>query len=203
MRILFLSHYFPPEGNAPASRTFAHCKRWVAAGHDVTVLTCVPNHPKGVVYAGYRNHLRRVEDVEGIRVVRVFTYLAANAGTWGRIANYLLYMLAAVFFGFFERRPDVVIATSPQFFCGWAGVLLATFRRLPFLLEIRDLWPGVDLCGRGDAIPKHAAADRETRTLDVPGRVAHRDGGRSVPEPVDCVWNRSVSRVGHHERRGS
>lgn len=141
MRILFLSHYFPPEGNAPASRTFDHCKRWVAAGHEVTVLTCVPNHPKGVLYAGYRNHLRRVEDVEGIRVVRVFTYLAANVGTWGRIANYLLYMAAAVFFGFFERRPDIVIATSPQFFCGWAGVLLATFRRLPFLLEVRDLWP--------------------------------------------------------------
>ena len=141
MRILFLSHYFPPEGMRRPRARSPIASDGLPRAHDVTVLTCVPNHPKGVVYAGYRNHLRRVEDVEGIRVVRVFTYLAANAGTWGRIANYLLYMLGAVFFGFFERRPDMVIATSPQFFCGWAGVLLATFRRLPFLLEIRDLWP--------------------------------------------------------------
>ena len=141
MRILSFSHYFPPEGNAPASRTFAHCKRWVAAGHEVTVVTCAPNHPRGVLYAGYRNRLRQVEDREGIRVVRVFTYLAANQGTWRRSANYLSYMAAAVLFGLFERRPDIVIATSPQFFCGWAGVLVSKLRRRPFLLEIRDLWP--------------------------------------------------------------
>lgn len=141
MRILFFSHYFPPEGNAPASRTFAHCSRWVAAGHEVTVLTCAPNHPRGVLYEGYRNQVRHVEWQAGIRVVRVVTFLAANAGTWRRTANYLSYMISAVLFGVFERRPDVVVATSPQFFCGWAGLLVAKLRRRPFLLEIRDLWP--------------------------------------------------------------
>jgi glycosyltransferase involved in cell wall biosynthesis len=141
LRILFFSHYFPPEGNAPASRTFAHCRRWIAAGHDVTVVTCAPNHPRGVLYAGYRNRLRQVECQAGIRVVRVATYLAANAGTWRRTANYLSYMFSAALFGLFERRPDVVIATSPQFFCGWAGVIVAKLRRLPLLLEVRDLWP--------------------------------------------------------------
>ena len=141
MQILFFSHYFPPEGNAPASRTFAHCKRWVAAGHDVTVVTCAPNHPTGVLYSGYRNRLRQVESMGGIRVVRVWTYLAANQGTWRRIINYLSYMKVAVLFGLLERRPDIVIATSPQFFCGWAGVLVSKLRRRPFLLEIRDLWP--------------------------------------------------------------
>ena len=141
MRILFFSHYFPPEGNAPASRTFAHCRRWVAAGHDVTVVTSAPNHPRGVLYPGYRNRLRQVEDWEGIRVVRVVTYLAANAGTWRRTLNYVSFMLSAVVLGSFERRPDVVLATSPQFFCGWAGVLVAWLRRRPLVLEIRDLWP--------------------------------------------------------------
>lgn len=65
MRILFFSHYFPPEGNAPAARTYAHCKRWAAAGHDVTVVTCAPNHPRGVVFPGYRNRLRRIEEMDG------------------------------------------------------------------------------------------------------------------------------------------
>lgn len=142
MKILFLSHYFPPEVNAPASRTYEHCKRWVEAGHDVTVLTCAPNCPHGVVYEGYQNRLRRkVEDVDGIRVIRVWTFLAANAGTSRRIANYLSYMFSAVWASLRLQRPDVVIATSPQFFCGWAGILVSRLKRRPLVLEIRDIWP--------------------------------------------------------------
>ena len=141
MRILFFSHYFPPEGNAPASRTFDHCTRWAAAGHEVTVVTCAPNHPRGRLYPGYRNRPRQVEYMEGVRVVRVATYLAANEGAWRRTASYLSYLVAAVPAGLLEPRPDVVIATSPQFFCGWAGVLAGRLQRRPFLLEIRDLWP--------------------------------------------------------------
>ena len=141
MRILFLSHYFPPEVNAAASRTWAHTRRWAAAGHDVTVITCAPHHPTGVLYPGYRNRLRRATVIDGVRVVRVWTWLAANAGTWRRLANFLTFAAGAVLAGLFERRPDVVAATSPQFFCGWAGVLLGWLRRAPFVLEVRDLWP--------------------------------------------------------------
>jgi len=84
MHILFLSHYFPPEVNAPATRTYEHCVRWAAAGHDVTVVTCVPNCPDGVVFEGYRNRLRRqVEMMDGVRVVRVWTYLPPTPGRCG------------------------------------------------------------------------------------------------------------------------
>lgn len=142
MKILFFTHYFPPEGNAPASRTYDHCVRWVRAGHDVTVVTCVPNVPNGVPYDGYRNRFRaQHEVVDGIRVIRVWTLLAANAGFVKRILNYLTYMISATWVGMRVTRPDVVIATSPQFFCGWAGVLVQFLRRLPFVLEIRDIWP--------------------------------------------------------------
>ena len=141
MRVLVLTHYYPPEGNAPAARTHAHCRRWSAAGHEVTVVTCVPNHPRGVIYPGYRNRLRQVEERDGVRVVRLFTFLAANAGVFRRAASWLSYLAAAVLYGLLARRPDVVLATSPQFFCAWAGVLVAAARRRPLLLEIRDLWP--------------------------------------------------------------
>lgn len=142
MKILFFTHYFPPEGNAPASRTYEHCVRWVRAGHDVTVITCVPNVPDGVPYEGYKNTLRsQTEVIDGINVVRVWTYLAANSGFVKRILNYLSYMVSATWEGLFVKRPDVVIATSPQFFCGWVGVLVQFFRHLPFVLEIRDIWP--------------------------------------------------------------
>ena len=141
MRILFFSHYFPPEGNAPASRTFENCKRWVQDGHDVTVITCAPNVPKGVVYEGYRNALFQRETIEGISVIRVWSYMAANEGTVRRILNYVSYMLCATVSALFVRRPDIIVATSPQFFCGWAGVFASRLRRTPFLLEIRDIWP--------------------------------------------------------------
>jgi glycosyltransferase involved in cell wall biosynthesis len=141
MRILFLTHYFPPEGNAPATRVYEMTRRWVAQGHDVTVVTGVPNVPDGVVYEGYVNRWRQREDCEGVEVVRVWTWLAANQGTVRRIANYVSFMLTAILAGLGGRRPDVVIATSPQFFCGWAGVWVSRLRRAPFVLEIRDLWP--------------------------------------------------------------
>lgn len=143
MRILFFSHYFPPEGNAPASRTYEHCKRWVAAGHQVTVITCAPNVPTGVVYDGYRNRLwPQREKIDGIDVVRTWTYVAANSGATHRILNYLSYLVSAVFtFLFFCRRPNVIIATSPQFFCGWAGVIASWLKWTPMILEIRDIWP--------------------------------------------------------------
>ncbi|MCH2172279.1 glycosyltransferase family 4 protein [Myxococcota bacterium] len=111
------------------------------AGHDVTVITGVPNVPTGVVYEGYRNRLYQRHVVADIETLRVWTYIAANKGTVRRIANYLSYMISAVVAGLFVRRPDVVIATSPQFFCGWAGVWLSRFRRVPLVLEIRDIWP--------------------------------------------------------------
>ena len=141
MRILYLSHYFHPEGTAPAKRVYEMCRRWVRLGHEVTVITCAPNVPSGVVYDGYRNTWLRRETVEGIETIRVWTYLAANRGTALRIANYLSYMVLAVIAGLRTPRPDLVIATTPQFFCGWAGVWVSRLRRLPFILEIRDIWP--------------------------------------------------------------
>lgn len=141
MHILFLTHYFPPEVNAPATRTYEHCKRWVAQGHKVTVITCVPNCPNGVVYKGYKNSWRSTEMVDGITVVRVWTYVAPNKGFLRRIFNYTSYMFSAVINGLFIRNVDVMVATSPQFFCGWAGVLLHWLKRFPFILEIRDIWP--------------------------------------------------------------
>ena len=142
MRILFFCHYYPPEVNAPASRTSEHCARWAAAGHEVTVVTCIPNCPDGVVFDGYRNRFRRqVEEIDGVRVVRIWTYVAPNSGTVRRIANYVSYMLSAIWTCLWLPRPDVVVSTSPQFFCGWAGVWASRIKRCPFVLEIRDIWP--------------------------------------------------------------
>jgi glycosyltransferase involved in cell wall biosynthesis len=141
MRILFLSHYFPPETNAPAVRTHEHCRRWVRMGHDVTVITGPPNHPKGVLHQGYRNLALQREEVDGIRVLRTWMYLAANRRFLRRIVNYISFMFSSVFASFFAPRCDLVIGTSPQFFVAIAACLVAALRRCPFVFEVRDLWP--------------------------------------------------------------
>jgi len=141
MRILFLSHYYPPEGNAPATRVAAMCKRWVAMGHEVDVITCAPNVPDGVVYSGYRNRLLQREEMDGVTVSRVWTFIAANRGSVRRSLNYFSFLVTSILRGLFVTKPDVVVATSPQFFNGVAGWWLSRLRRVPFCLEIRDIWP--------------------------------------------------------------
>ncbi len=140
MRILFFSHYYTPEGNAPATRVSALCERWAKAGHDVTVVTCAPNVPSGVVYDGYKN-VRMDESINGVKVARVKTYMAANKGAFRRMLNFVSYFLSALWTALGLPRPDVVIATSPQIFCGYAGVWYARLRRVPLVVEIRDIWP--------------------------------------------------------------
>ena len=140
MRILFFSHYYTPEGNAPATRVSALCERWAKAGHDVTVVTCAPNVPSGVVYDGYRN-VRMDETINGVKVARVKTYIAANKGAFRRMLNFVSYFMSALWTALGLPRPDVVIATSPQIFCGYAGVWYARLRRVPLVVEIRDIWP--------------------------------------------------------------
>ena len=141
MKILFLSHYYSPEGNAPATRVSALAERWAKAGHDVTVVTCTPNVPNGVVYDGYKNRWCQKELLNGVAVVRVWTYLAANKGAVKRMFNFFSYFTSSVYRALRLKRPDVVIATSPQIFCGYAGVWVKRLRRVPLVLEIRDIWP--------------------------------------------------------------
>ena len=141
MKLLFLSDNFPPEGNAPATRLYEHATRWVNSGHEVTVITCAPNFPEGRVFDGYKNRWYSVEDVDGIRVVRVKTYITANEGFVKRTLDYVSFMASGFFAGLFQKRPDLVVATSPQFFAAIGGWALAKVRRLPFVFEVRDLWP--------------------------------------------------------------
>jgi len=141
MHILFLTDNFPPEVNAPASRTFEHCREWVKAGHQVTVVTCAPNFPGGKLFAGYRNRLFARETMDGIAVIRVWSYITANEGFLRRTLDYVSFMLTATPASLVVPRPDIVIATSPQFFTACAGYLVSRLRRVPYVFELRDLWP--------------------------------------------------------------
>ena len=139
-RILFLTDNFPPEVNAPATRTYEHAREWVDKGYDVTVITCAPNFPHGKVYEGYKNKLFSREEKDGIKVIRVWTYITANEGFLKRILDYISFAVMAFLIGLWIRT-DIIVATSPQFFTAVAGRWLSFFKLKPWIMEVRDLWP--------------------------------------------------------------
>ncbi len=141
MKILFLTDNFPPETNAAATRVYERACYWVKWGHQVTVITCAPNFPLGRLFPGYRNSWYQTENMSGIRVVRVKTFIASNRGVIRRGLDFASFMVGGFVGGLFQVRPDVIVSTSPQFLAAVAGGALAAVRSVPFVFELGDLWP--------------------------------------------------------------
>jgi colanic acid biosynthesis glycosyl transferase WcaI len=159
MKILYISQYYPPESCAPA-RINELAGEWSRAGHDVRVLTGFPNHPDGHIHPAYRSRWRRgfaEERLDGVQVFRTWLYPAANHGLWKRSANFLSFALSAAMAGMrVVPAEGVVIATSPPILAAAAGYWVARRAGLPFVFEVRDLWPesleGVGQAARDSAL---------------------------------------------------
>jgi glycosyltransferase involved in cell wall biosynthesis len=173
MNIVLLTHYYPPEVNAPALRASQHAKIWLEQGHEVTIVTAAPSHPYGRVYEGYENETHE-ETVDGIRILRLKTTLGANAGIAKRAWNYVSFLVAVGLNRRLIGKADIVISTSPQFFCGLAGWIAARHCKAPWILEIRDIWPE-SIIAVGAAGPGLA-----TRVLSMVADWAYRTSARIV-----------------------
>jgi len=144
VKILYVSQYFPPEMGAPAARAAELAHHWSQAGHEVSVLTGFPNHPTGVVPPEWRSRLRKLtyeEKVGHVNVYRTWLWPLPNRKSHERMRNYASFCVSAALRGVTLPRPDVVIATSPQLLVGLAGWWIAFSRQIPFVFEVRDLWP--------------------------------------------------------------
>ncbi len=199
VKILFLTHYYSPESNAPANRVSELARAWVDAGHRVTVVTGVPNHPGGKPYPGYRNAAYQTETVDGVEIIRLGTFMAPNEGILRRLLNYLSYLAAVALNVFRLPRADVVVSTSPQFFAGLSGALVATVQRRPWVLEIRDIWPesiaAVGAMKRGiglrlvEAIETWAYRRAEQVVVVSPAFIPHIDERYPLRRPVAVIEN--------------
>jgi glycosyltransferase involved in cell wall biosynthesis len=144
VRILIVTHYFPPETGAPQARLSALAATWAADGDRVTVLTGMPNHPTGVIPPAYRGALRRRERGDGYRILRTWLYATPNEGIARKTLGHLSFMLSSVLLGGWGTGPaDVVVVSSPTFFSIGSAWLLARLKRARLVLEIRDLWPAI------------------------------------------------------------
>jgi glycosyltransferase involved in cell wall biosynthesis len=144
MRIIIVTHYFPPETGAPQARLSALAAAWAADGDDVTVLTGMPNHPTGVKPPEYRSAMRRREQRNGYRVLRTWLYATPNEGIARKTIGHLSFMFSSVLLGWRASGPaDVVVVSSPTFFAIGSGWLLARLKRARLVVEVRDLWPAI------------------------------------------------------------
>jgi len=141
MRILILTDRFLPEISAPCFRAMEHARTWIGQGHEVTVVTCAPNSPRGRIFDGYRNRLYQTEEMDGVAVIRVWSYMTPNEGLVKRTLDYMSFMLSATALCWRFPKFDVVLASSPTFFTAVAGFAISILRRRPWVFEVRDLWP--------------------------------------------------------------
>ncbi|MGC9469406.1 MAG: glycosyltransferase, partial [Anaerolineae bacterium] len=143
MRVLYISQYFVPEVGATQTRAYEMATGLIRAGHAVTMLTEVPNHPEGVIRPAYRGRFWAREPLDGIDVIRVWVKTSPTKTLGTRLAFYLSFALNATLAGLICARGnyDVIYATSPPLFVGIPALVLSVLRRVPLVFEVRDLWP--------------------------------------------------------------
>ncbi len=144
MRIALISHYFWPELGAPSARLLEMGRSWARRGHDVTVVTNFPNHPTGVIPERYRGKPFLIERHDGLRVIRCRTYATPNRGVVRKTLGHLYFMLQAVVQATPHlRQADVLVVSSPTLFAAVAAFVISRRIGVPFVLEVRDLWPAI------------------------------------------------------------
>ncbi|MHB8629511.1 MAG: glycosyltransferase family 4 protein [Aggregatilineales bacterium] len=142
MNIAVFSHYFAPEISAPSARLLDLGREWVRNGQTVRAVTCFPNHPTGIVPPKYRGKLTLRETMDGIDIFRSLTYATRNRGTIRRTLGHLSYLASGLTLSATRLGPiDVAIGSSPTLFAAVAACLFSIARRIPFIFEVRDLWP--------------------------------------------------------------
>jgi colanic acid biosynthesis glycosyl transferase WcaI len=147
MHIGYLVQQFPPEVGAGPARVLELSQRWREYGADVTIVTAmpsrmVPGQRAGASAPEYRRRLFMREEWEQLDVLRSWCYSSPEGGTLRTVMNNTSFMATAFAHGLLRMpKVDVLIASSPPFFPHIAGRMLAAVRRVPLVLEVRDLWP--------------------------------------------------------------
>lgn len=144
MRLLIVSQYFPPETGAPQARLSELARRFRDGGHEVTVLTAMPNYPTGRVFDGYRGKLYEAETLDGLRVIRTWIYPSSSTRPLPRLFSYVSFLVSSVLLGSWGvGKHDVLLLESPPLFLVPAGLFLGWRSGARVILNVSDIWPDV------------------------------------------------------------
>ena len=141
MRFLILTQYFPPEVGAPQVRLLAMAKELQRRGHEVDVVTAMPNYPRGEVFAGYRGKWMVHEEVDGLPVTRTWIHAATGSNVSHRLLSYLSFTFSALWGCLRVPKPDFIFVEAPPLFLGVTAWLASRLRRAPYIFNVSDLWP--------------------------------------------------------------
>ena len=141
MRVVLLTHYFPPELGAPQTRLAALARGLAAVGDEVTVHTCAPHYPTGRTLPPYRNAWFQEERDGDVRVVRSLVWPAPNRGFGRRLADHATFALTALGTARRVGVSDVVVVESPPLFLAAAAPVYARRLAARLVLNVSDLWP--------------------------------------------------------------
>ncbi len=141
MKILIITQHFPPERGA-VRRLFEFARYFVRQGHEVSVLTAMPNYPDGIVPPKYRGKFFYYEELDGVKVYRSWVLPASNFEPKKRMVGFITFLMSTLINSRrIKNDIDVVIASSPPVTTPVIGMILSKLRRCRFVLEIRDLQP--------------------------------------------------------------
>lgn len=140
MRILLHTQYYPPEVGAPQNRLSDLARELQSLGHQVAVLTAMPNYPTGKIYPGYGGISRR-ETLDGIPVHRAWILPSISRSLLPRLVSYFSFVLSSLLVGLFLPKFDLILTESPPLFLGISGYLLSRIQRARWIFNISDLWP--------------------------------------------------------------
>lgn len=144
MKINLVCQYYPPEIGAPQARLSEMAMEWVKQGHKVTVLTGFPNHPTGIIPPEYKGKIFMEEYVNDIKIWRHWLYATPNEGFFKKTVAHISFMITVILLSLFRgKRPDILIVSSPNFFSVISAYIMSRIRHVPYIFEVRDLWPGI------------------------------------------------------------
>ena len=142
--VLIISHYYPPEVGAPQARLSEMAYIWSKSGFDIKVITCMPNHPNGIIPQKYLGHNYFIEKINGIKIHRCQTFATPNEGVTKKLIGHLVFMGNVVRqFKHLTKSVDIILVSSPTFFSVISAYVLSKMYQKPFIFEVRDLWPAV------------------------------------------------------------
>lgn len=139
VRVFFISQLFDPENSI---KGLGFARRLTELGYEVEVITTFPSYPHGKIYPGYKQKLKQVDVIDGVRIVRIPTYVNHGKSSVKRILSYISFgFLAGLYALFSKKKPDVIYAYYPPVIVGILAMVVGFFRRTPYVYDVQDLWP--------------------------------------------------------------
>ncbi len=144
MKILIITQYYPPEYGAPQARLHEMAVRFLKKGHDLTVLTAMPNYPTGRIFEGYRGRIRMKEEIDGVRVIRIPIYPSKSTRTLPRLLSFISFAVSVLLFGRWGlMKPGVILLEGSPPFIAPSGRFLSKLLKAPMVLMVSDIWPDI------------------------------------------------------------